>query len=92
MIREAVPEAAEEPNPGRQAILFRHPKAGVFCSVFPQEESVRLMFERGAGLSDPSELLAGSGKRRRFIDIASSRDFRKIPITRLLLAAINRSG
>ena len=89
LVREVVPEATEQAYPGWHAIGYRHPKAGYFCGNFPQEQSVRFLFEHGVRLSDPSELLVGSGKRCRHIEIASSRDIRKIPIMRLLLAAIN---
>ena len=89
LVREVVPEAREHAYPGWHAIGYRHPKAGYFCGIFPSHESVRLLFEHGTFLHDPNELLVGNGKQCRHIEIESRRDIRKIPITRLLLAAIN---
>ena len=55
-------------------------KEGQFCGIFIQQKHVHLSFSKGAQLKDPKGLLHGSGKLRRYINIASSEevDFREL--------------
>ena len=69
IILAAAPEASETAYPTWHAIGYRHPRAGYFCGIFPQVESVRLIFEFGVLLPDPGRVLEGSGKQVRYVEI-----------------------
>lgn len=88
LVRAAAPEAAEKAYPGWHGIGYRHPQCGYFCGIFPQEKSVRLLFEHGILLPDPDGLLEGSGTQTRHVDIRRQKDIRARPIKRLIAAAL----
>ncbi len=83
LVRKTVPKAIEKAYPGWYGIGYRHPEYGYFCGIFPQEESVRLLFEYGALISDPDCLLKGKGKQARHVEIRRQHDIRARPIKRL---------
>ena len=93
LVRDVVPDAAEAAYPGWHGIGYRHPRAGYFCGIFPQERSVKLGFEWGALLDDQDSLLAPGGKRVRYAEIADAEAIPEQGLSRLLLEAIIfRSG
>jgi hypothetical protein len=55
---------------GWRGVGFRHPEAGYVCGIFPKEGQVELLFEQGAGLTDPEGVLEGAGSQTRVIRIA----------------------
>ena len=59
-------------------------KEGQFCGIFIQQKHVHLSFSKGAKLKDPKGLLLGSGKLRRYINIASSEEVDFTELGRLL--------
>lgn len=67
-VREAVPEAHEVGYPGWRAIGYRHPFAGYICGVFPLADRVKVYFEQGRALPDPSGLLKGGGSQTRYAE------------------------
>jgi hypothetical protein len=89
LVRQAVPAATERVYPGFYAIAYRHPKNGYFCGIFPQVDSVNLLFERGALLPDPYGLLEGAGQQVRYLVIHNSDDIPTEPIKELLMAALH---
>ena len=84
LVRKTVPKAIKKAYPGWHGIGYRHPEYGYFCGIFPQEESVRLLFEYGALISDPDCLLKGKGKQVRYVEIWRQKDIRVRPIKRLI--------
>ena len=84
LIRKTVPDAIEKAYPGWHGIGYRHPDLGYFCGVFPQEKSVRLLFEYGDLIPDPDCLLKGSGIQTRYVEVRRQRDIRVRPIRRLI--------
>jgi hypothetical protein len=64
-----VPEATERAYPGWHGVGYHHPRAGYFCGIFPQAESVKLGFEWGALLADPDGLLGSGGKQVRYLEV-----------------------
>ena len=88
LVRATVPDAGEKAYPVWRGIGYRHPECGYFCGIFPQENSVRLLFERGALLPDPDGLLEGTGKQTRYVDIRRQQYIRVRPIKRLIKAAL----
>ena len=81
-----MPEAA---YPGWHGIGYRHPRAGYFCGIFPQERSVKLGFEWGALLDDEDSLLASGGKRVGYVELADADAIPEQGLARLLLEAIS---
>ena len=70
--RHAVPEASEAGYGGWRAIGYRHPRAGYLFGIFLSDSDVRLFFEHGAMLPDPSGLLRGDSlKQGRYVDVPS---------------------
>ena len=88
LVRTTVPDAREKAYPVWHGIGYRHPDCGYFCGVFPQEDCVRLLFERGVLLPDPDGLLEGKGKQTRYVDIRRQKDIRVRPLKRLIKAAL----
>ena len=88
LVRTTVPDATERAYPGWHCIGYRHPQCGYFCGIFPQEKSVRLLFEYGILLPDPASLLEGNGKQTRYVDVRRQKDIRVRPLKRLIKAAL----
>ena len=77
MMQAEVPEAIERAYPGWNAIGFRDKEAGYFCGLFPQADSVRLIFEFGAFLDDPSKILEGDQAQIRSYSVCKPADLKK---------------
>ncbi|MCY4108085.1 MAG: DUF1801 domain-containing protein [Chloroflexi bacterium] len=70
LVRVVAPAATEKVYPGWHGFGFHDPKAGYFCGIFPQTDSVKLEFEFGRLLPDPQGLLQGEGKQVRYVVLA----------------------
>ena len=70
LVKQAVPRAIERVYPGWHGFGVHDPKAGYFCGIFPQTDSVKLGFEFGRLLPDPQGLLQGEGKQVRYVVLA----------------------
>ena len=68
LIRDMVVEAEERVYPGWRGIGYRHPVRGYVFGVFPQRDTVRLLFEHGVPLADPDQELLGSGSQTRYLE------------------------
>ena len=88
LVRETVPDAVERAYPVWRGIGYRHPESGYFCGIFPQEDCVRLVFEYGALLADPDDLLKGNGKQTRYVQIRRQKDIRVHSFKRLTRSAV----
>lgn len=88
LVHDTVPEMTEKAYPGWHGIGFRHPRAGYVCGLFPRNDSVRLLFERGRLLADPDGVFTGGGKQTRFIEVTDTAAIPANAIRRLLLEAI----
>lgn len=89
LVRSAVPDASEKVWPGWHGIGYRHPEAGYVCGIFPHTRIVRLFFEYGADLPDPSRILTGSGRRGRSVVIDHPDQLPAAQIIDLIDAAID---
>jgi hypothetical protein len=73
VILGAEPDLTERVYPGWDGIGFRHPDAGYVCAIYPRDGAVRLLFEHGRRLDDPSGLLEGQGAQTRHV-VVRARD------------------
>ncbi len=88
VVKKLVPEAKEKAYPGWKAIGCRHPTAGYFCGIFPQESEVHLLFEWGILLPDPQGILQGEGKQVRYVVIKSLETIDRSAVAALIDAAL----
>ncbi len=70
LVRDALPaDAREVAYPGWHGIGFRDPRAGYVGGVFPLEDRVRVLLERGVELDDPEGVLTGDGRQVRVVEL-----------------------
>lgn len=87
-IQEVVPKAESvEKYGGTLFTLKPDEKEGQFCGVFVHKKHVQISFSKGASLTDPKSLLQGTGKLRRHINMASSKELNKRELKKLLKEA-----
>ncbi len=84
-IFEVVPDATELLRAGWGLIGYNAP--AYFAFIVPEEKRVRIGFEWGAALPDPSGLLEGDQKQIRYVTIGSMADLRRRALADLLAAA-----
>lgn len=84
-ILTAVPHATERVRLGWRLIGYNAPAYFAFISL--HEEGVRLGFEWGVMLADPSALLEGTGTQVRYVTIRSAADLEGAALTALLRSA-----
>ena len=70
LVKAAAPDAEEKVMYG--GIMFSAPVP--FCGVFSYSQHVSVEFSRGYELTDPHQVLEGTGKLRRHIKIRSVSD------------------
>ncbi len=73
IIRSSLPDAEEVVRWGMPCYSRR----GMVCYLLASRSAVTLGFYRGVGLTDPSGLLRGGGKKLRHVKVASAREIRK---------------
>jgi hypothetical protein len=90
LVREIVPEAEERGNPGWHSINYCHPEVGYFFGIFPFESELRLVFEWGTRLDDPTQILEGETQRIKSVFIRSGAELhaRRLALGELLKQAI----
>ena len=58
------------------------------CTIIPSKKGIKLGFYKGSDLPDPENLLTGSGKVHRYVEIKSEKDIRRRAIRQLVKEAI----
>jgi hypothetical protein len=66
-------------GPGYKALL---------CTIIPSKRGIKLGLYKGSTFPDPDNLLTGSGKVHRYIEIKSEKDLRNPAIKKLLDEAL----
>ena len=84
-IIEVVPDATERLRAGWGLIGYNAP--AYFAFIVPADDHVRIGFEWGVALPDPSDLLEGDQKQIRYVTIRSMADLRAAALADLLAAA-----
>ena len=62
--------------------------ANAVFSISPMKDYVQLYFMRGTELSDPDELLEGTGKKLRHVNIRQAADLKQTALLRLMKRAV----
>ena len=92
LILKAVPKAqVVEKYGGTLYTLKPEEKEGQFCGIFQFKNHVQLAFSQGALLKDPKNLLEGSGKHRRHINIQEGQEIDEAALNRLVKEAAKLS-
>jgi hypothetical protein len=60
----------------------------MICTIIPSKKGIKLGFYKGSELPDPENLLTGSGKVHRYVEIKSEKDIRSRAIKQLVKEAI----
>ena len=60
----------------------------MICTIIPSKKGIKLGFYKGSELPDPENLLTGSGKVHRYVEIKSEKDIRSRAIRQLMKEAI----
>jgi len=60
----------------------------MICTIIPSRKGIKLGFYKGSELPDPENLLTGSGKVHRYVEIKSEKDIRSRAIKQLVKEAI----
>ena len=60
----------------------------MICTIIPSRKGIKLGFYKGSELPDPENLLTGSGKVHRYVEIKSEKDIRSRAIKQLVKKAI----
>lgn len=71
LVQKTTPNALEIVDAPSKIIAYAYsPKyADLICAIAPYKTYLNIIFSRGTQLSDPTQLLAGTGKRARHVKI-----------------------
>lgn len=80
----------EEADATANIISFNYGKGykNVICVILPSKKGIKLGFYKGSELPDPENLLTGTGKVHRFIEIKSAEDLNNPALKHLLKEAV----
>ena len=68
------------------AYCYGQKYAEMICTIIPSKKGIRLGFYKGPDLPDPDNLLEGTGKISRYVEIKSEKQI-KSPALKILLAS-----
>ncbi|MFA6060009.1 MAG: DUF1801 domain-containing protein [Taibaiella sp.] len=71
------------------AYAYGQKYADLICVIIPSKDGLKLGFNKGSTLPDPSGILKGSGKISRYVTIKTEADIHNPAIEDLLLVALN---
>ena len=92
IIRHAVPNVVTVPKYGGTLYTLKpEEKEGQFCGVFAYKNHVQLAFSQGTALKDPRQVLIGTGKFRRHLNVATSEDIDPDVVSELIKDAVTLS-
>lgn len=88
-LREWLPEAKEGDDLSARMIAYRYGAGyrGMICTLILSKSGVKLGIVGGASLPDPHNLLRGTGKIHRHIQLRASQDLQQPGLKQLVLAA-----
>jgi hypothetical protein len=60
----------------------------MICTIIPSKKGLKLGFYKGIGLPDPDNLLKGTGKISRYVDIKSTQQIKSSALKKLIVSAL----
>ncbi len=89
VVLRSVPAATEKVYPGWHNIGYSHGgrMKTQFCAIGPQKDRVNVYLFRGADLADPKDMLAGTGKHMRHVNVRTMKEARSAALKALIKAA-----
>ena len=60
----------------------------MICTLIPSKKGLKLGFYKGADLPDPNNLLEGTGKISRYVDIRSKDQIKSVALKKLIESAL----
>ena len=91
-VSSAAPGASLGVRTGWGCVAFTHPRVGYFAGVFPSEAEVRVGFEFGVLLNDPTHSLTGTGSQLRYLVVPAGALAPAHDLRRLVEQAIDLPG
>lgn len=90
LLAEILPRAEESLDEPAKLISYRYGPGykGMVCTLILSQTGVKLGIVRGAELRDPKQLLAGSGKLHRHVQLHGPTDLRRPGLVQLLEDAL----
>jgi len=70
------------------AYCYGQKYAELICVIIPSKKGLKLGFNRGVEIDDPDNLLEGTGKISRYVQIKSSEQIKSLSLKKLLANAI----
>ena len=89
VVLDAHPQLAERVRTGWHSVNYRDPDAGFVCALFPGADRVQLVFEHGALLPDPRNLLTGTGRQVRMLVVTTPEEVDPGVVTEFLDLAVD---
>jgi len=86
LVKFTAPDLKEEVKSGWGALVYKGNR--MVCAISPHKTLVHLTFYKGTMLSDPDEILTGSGEQLRHVKIYSRADIQPVPFTALIREAL----
>jgi hypothetical protein len=89
LVRRALPDASETLDDSGRIVGYAVGPgyAGLVCTIIPSKTGVKLGVVRGSSLSDPYGLLAGQGRKHRYVQFDEPADVRRAGLAALIKAA-----
>ena len=90
IIIETLPDVAEQLDLPAKMIAYCYGQkyAEMICSIIPSKKGIKLGFYKGVELPDPNNLLKGTGRFSRYIEINLNEQINSSAITQLLKSAL----
>lgn len=74
LLEQELPNSSQELDLPAKMLAFSYGPGykGMICVLLPSQKGVKLSFSKGAELPDKHRLLAGTGKKTRYVEITKS--------------------
>jgi hypothetical protein len=83
---ENLPDITEQIDASARLIAYCYGQkyAELICVIIPSKRGLKLGFNRGVDLPDPDNLLKGTGKISRYVEIKSEEQIKSLSLKKLL--------
>jgi hypothetical protein len=90
LVRSMLPDIVESVDESARLVSYSYGSGykGVICTLIMSQKGVKLGIFRGSELPDPKELMTGTGKVHRHVQLQSPSDVRRAGLRQLLKDAL----